>query len=1005
MNPLFHRLARTSMVIVAAGAIAHAAGDGNLAITLTDTTGKAIAGATVIATSPSQIGGARTLVTDASGRARFVRLTPGFFRIQITANGFQAQTINNVEVLVDQTAALNTKLAALGTATVEIVASATQVDATAVTQGLQLGAQEIDRLPVGRNQLATLNLAPGVVSVGGMPALAVGLNRDNFGNQGSRNNSYLLDGIDVTSPEAGTLRTAIAPELVQVQDVKTGAITAEYSARAGLFSSVTTKVGGNDFSAGLTANFAPGSLQGSVAPGRFVVGERNTMDTSIWAMGPIIKDKLWYVVSAQKVKDDVKVALNSSVAATPGETRTGLLEDGRRLFAKLTWQITPSDLLGFTYNSNPFEFNNLSNPGVVTRRAAKTEQGGSRYILNYSHQWSDVFLDVRYAVHQEDNKVTGFSTADGPQNTIRSLTPLTALQSQLGNSSALDKREYEKALGRADVTWLFEAMGNHTLKAGIQLGTEQLTQTVGVGMGDSYDSFNVGTYTWGNLPSGSMSGAKSTALTAINGNPTLRNQFIAAGFVPTGTNGAFVSADLNNYVFNEPNPVGGFYSYRIHQVSIASSTPKMKTQGFYAQDQWQMGRFTFSPGIRFDKYEFLADNNASLFKTGFAVAPRVGLTWDVRGDGKSKAYAYWGRYIDPIKLDMVRFTGSLTSSERLEQARLMNQWVTVITRGGTKVVDAVFADSFKLPKTDEFRIGFQTEFANIYTFEATYTKRRDFEIVEDWDPTLYTDANQLEGEARGLLGLTSTATPTAAQAAVIAAFRALVIPTSYFAGGGYTGQQNVDRVAGHTLNFVLANLPGGERIYRSLDFTVTRREADNWGGFMSFSFVNAKGNSQSSGNADYQGDLAQFDPRLPYTNGRLEGSVDWLAKANAYYRWDSGFQLGATFNANSGYHYSRGFVSSNRVLQSFPGVNAFYSEALGQYMTPMFYQTDLRLQYGRNFGKMRGEVYLDVINATNRQEATDLSEGLNVRAVAPGIDVPYAYQAPRRYAFGIRIRY
>ncbi|MBK8727064.1 MAG: TonB-dependent receptor [Holophagaceae bacterium] len=500
-------------------------------------------------------------------------------------------------------------------------------------------------------------------------------------------------------------------------------------------------------------------------------------------------------------------------------------------------------------------------------------------------------------------------------------------------------------------------------------------------------------------------------ITAINNSPALTNQFLAAGFVRTKEDPithaiiGFQSSDLNAYRFNEANPLGGFYSYRVHQESIQSSTPKMKTQGFYVQDQWQMGTLTFSPGVRFDKYEYLADNGQSLFKTDFAIAPRVGLTWDAKGDGRSKVYAYWGRYIDPIKLDMVRFTGSLTSSVRLEQARLLNQWVTVITRGGSKTVDAVFADTFKLPKTDEFRIGYQAEFGGLYTFEATYTKRRDYDIVEDWDPTLYTDAGNLEAEARGLMGLSSSTAPTAAQQSVINAFRGLVIPFSYFAGGGYTGEQNTARL-GTSLNFVLANLPGGERKYRTLDLTVTRREADHWGGFMSFSLVNAKGNTQSSGNADFQGDLARFDPRLGYHNGSLEGSVDWLAKAYAYYHWDMGFMVGMTFNANSGYHYTPGsWTASTRVLQNWPGEDGFFAENLGTAMTPMYYQADLRLQYGRNFGKLRGEIYADVINLTNRQEATDLSEGLNIRAIAPRPNTPYQYQAPRRYNFGIRLKF
>ena len=266
------------------------------------------------------------------------------------------------------------------------------------------------------------------------------------------------------------------------------------------------------------------------------------------------------------------------------------------------------------------------------------------------------------------------------------------------------------------------------------------------------------------------------------------------------------------------------------------------------------------------------------------------------------------------------------------------------------------------------------------------------------------------------MGMTSIAIPTARQATIISAFRGLALPTSYFAGGGFTGAQNTERVSGFDangnpttlsrLNFVLANLPGGERKYTTVDFTVTRKEMDNWGGFMSVSLVSAKGNSNSSGNADYQGDLAQFDPRLTFTNGRLEGSVDWLAKAYGYYRWDMGFLMGVTLNANSGYHYTpNSWLSSSRVLQNFPGETGFFAENLGTAMTPMVYQADLRFQYGRNFGKVRGEVYMDVINASNRQEATDLSEGLNIRGAAPLPNTPYQYQAPRRYSFGIRIKY
>jgi len=1009
-------MARTTALLVAMGATAYAAGDGNLYVKVLDSQGKPVASAMVIVTSPTQIGGARTVPTDKDGNARFIRLSPGDFKIQVSKDGFQTATLTAIEVKVDQTASANIKLQPVGSATVEVVSAVAAVDTTTVTTGTQITAVELETLPVGRTQLSTLNLAPGVIATlgntNGNPTLATGLNRDNFGSGGGRNNTYLVDGVDVTSPEAGTLRTTIAPELIQVQDVKTGAITAEYTARAGLFSSVTTKVGGNEFSGGLTVDYQNASLQNMVGYGKYDVGERSVRDYSAYFMGPIIKDRLWFVGSVQSVKDELTVKLPS------GESRTGLNEDGKRFFGKLTWQITPVDVTSFTYNTNPYDFNNLSSPGVVTRRAAKTEQGGNRWIAAYSHQFSNVFVDVHYSHHQEDNKVTGLYTNEGPQNTIVSLSPLTPDQAQRGNSSAKDLRVYKKDLLRADLTWLFTALGNHTVKFGGQSGVDKLTRTSGISQDVAYESFDANTYTWGALPGGQVKSQRARVLGAINNTPSLKATAIAAGYTPTGAGGVFQSSDFNAYTFNEANALGGYYGYRNNFVSTASSTPKQKTQGFYIQDQWQIGRFTLSPGFRFDKYEYEADNGQSLFKTDYNFAPRIGATYDVKGDGHSKVYAYWGRYIDPIRLDMVRFTGSLQASATTEDVRMFNTWITAINRGTKGSVDAVFVDKFKLPKTDEFRIGYATDFANIYSFEVVGTLRRDFDIVEDWDIGLYSSADNLEGEARALWGMGNAvaapyATLSTQQKRVVDYFRSLAMPLDYFAGGGYSGAQNLARANGGQLNFALANLPGGVRKYKTLDFSVTRREANNWGGFASVSLVDGQGNSFSLGNADYQGDLAQYDPRLPYMNGKLDGSVDWMAKFNVFYHWDMGLQVAMNFNANSGYHYSASEKVGTRVLNAAPkDINDVFTEQAGRYRTPNFWQSDIRVQYAWKWNqKLRSEVYLDIINLTDRQEPTGLSEGLNVRSGTTLIynaavpNAPYAFQAPRRYQVGFRLKF
>lgn len=1038
MQFLPYRLGRTAALIIAAGFVAHAAGDGNLAVTVTSAAGKPLAGATITVSSPTQIGGNKTFTTDSQGKARFLRLAPGSFKVQVSADGYQSQTINNVDVLVDQTAQVNAKMVPVGSATVEVVSSVPLVDTTTVTAGTQVTQDDVQSLPIARNQLATLTLAPGVVSVGGNPSLAAGLNRDNFGGNGARNNTYMVDGVDMTSPETGTYRTTIPQELIANQDIKTGAITAEYSARAGLFSNVTTVAGSNDWHGGVTYQFRNPSMYNAV--GRFKIPQTfsKLQDTTVYFEGPIIKDKLWIVASGQAVKDTANVSVASSATLTPGETRTSTLNDEKRYFVKLTWTPAAGHTLVGSFMRNPSVFDNLGAPTVVTARAIQTERGGSNYNLAYTWQTAKFILDVKLARHEESDTTKALLHNLGAQidlNVDPAGGAVPVINRTFGNAGAATGRDYRRDIFRVDGTFLFDLLGGHTLKTGIQQGKDQLTQAIFIDNGGSQYN-NLGALATGGGPTysyvdgnygGSVPGTISRMKSAIN------NQAAYAAIktsLDTNHDGSVDDAELGAYRFSElfdaSRPSLGYLGYRITLDSKASSTPKMEYQGAYVQDQWQIGRVTFSPGFRIDKYTYKADNGQSLFKTDWAFAPRIGATWDVAGDGRTKAYAYWGRYIDPIKLDMVRFTGSLTSSVRLEQIRINNTWVTENTRGGSKVVDAVFADTFKLPKTDEFRMGLAKDFGNSWSVEGTYTYRRDYDLVEDWDPTLYADAASLEAEARSVFGIPtkkpdgSNYTPTATEQNVINAFRALVINPNYFAGGGFTGQQNIDRVNNGTLNFVLANLPGGFRYFNTFDLTVTRKLKDHWGGFASWTSVRARGNSQSSGNADFQGDLARWDPRLPYVNGALDGSVNWVGKLYGYYKFDGGFLVGIAHNLNSGYHYSNGRVFSTRVLldpiqytnanfspaKVTADPNFFNVEQQGRNMTPRIEQTDLHLQYDWTmFTKFKGQVFADVFNLFNRQNGVDLSEGPNIRGAAPVANTPYTYQVPRRYSLGLRFNF
>jgi hypothetical protein len=1022
---VFHHscLALTTTLLVAADATAQA-GDGSILVQVTDTKGAILRLARVSVSSPTQIGGIRALQTDGTGRARFPRLQPGLFKVVVDAGGYDSRSIQDAEVLVDQTRTLTVQLAPLG-ATVEVVAVAVPVvDATTVTAGMQFTQEELTSLPLPRNQLAALNLAPGVLllnSGNGNPALAAGLSHSASGSNGARNNSYLLDGIDVTSPESGVYRTSVPQELVAAQDVKTGAITAEYSARAGLFSNVTTISGSNEFGGGITWVHGSPDWWARVGPGHPSVLPSRLSDATIYVSGPILKDRLWFVGSAQRVREDGVIRVDPSATPHPGETRAATTNDETRTFAKLTWAMAPEHLLVASWMRNPGWFDNLSDAKTITPWATKTLRGGTNYAFSYSWQRPNWNLDARYQHHEEADTVQTLYTDAGPQiilQTDNTAGSVPAVLRSFGNSPAGTGRLYTVRNARVDLTLFFDGMGSHVLKTGLQQSLSSLRQDVFISGGAWHENLGplgnlaaTGGPTFGYVSrnyGGYVPAASSRLLSAINNQSTYAPVRTA---LDLNGDGSVDLGELNSARFNElydpAHPELGYFGYRRNLARPASSEPRQVSQGLYLQDRWQVGRCTLSPGLRLDRYEYVADNGTSLLRTAFAPAPRLGLTWDPEGEGRSKAYAYWGRYIDPVRLNVVRFTGSLTSSVQTEDVRIGGMWVTENTRGGSKNVDAVFSDAFRLPRTNEFRLGYARDLGQAWAAEATYTHRRDYDLVEDWDATLYTSPASLEAEARSVFGL--GATPYAdlgpAGRRAVDLFRALAVPLSTFAGAGFTGQQNVDRVKAGALNYCLANMPGAFRRYDTLDLTLTRRFADHWGGFASFTMVRATGNSNSSGDADYQGDLARFDPRLPYNNGALEGSVNWLAKAYLYARTDSGLLVGLTVNVNSGYHYSDSQNFSGSMLLRVPSDPGLIStEMLGGRMSPRSETLDLHLQYDRRLGaRVRGSLTLDIFNAANHQTPTDLAAATNSPA---GFSVGQAWNflPPRRVIVGMKLR-
>jgi hypothetical protein len=172
---------------------------GRILGTLTDQSGAAVSGATVVVTDV-QRGTARTLTTDASGAYVAAELQPGTYKIHVEAKGFKAVERLSVpiEVATDVRADFTLQPGQVSE-TITISEEVPLVNTTSATLGGTLSNQEINDLPLnGRNYQNLLQLRPGVMRYPGG-----GFSTTSANGLRAEDNAYLIDGLYNTEPFSG----------------------------------------------------------------------------------------------------------------------------------------------------------------------------------------------------------------------------------------------------------------------------------------------------------------------------------------------------------------------------------------------------------------------------------------------------------------------------------------------------------------------------------------------------------------------------------------------------------------------------------------------------------------------------------------------------------------------------------------------------------------------------------------------------------------------------------
>ncbi|WP_342114110.1 TonB-dependent receptor [Pseudoduganella sp. OTU4001] len=955
-------LLRRTAISVAVGmcfmGAAWAAETGGLRISIS-AAGKPVAGATVKISSPSSLV-SKTVVTEADGTVRVAGLDPATdYKIEVLAAGYSNFAAQGVAVVSGQNPAVNYSLES-GTAQVVVTGSRlAQVDSTSATVGTILNLGVVESLPTGRNYQSYLQLVPGVKpSTGGNPSSKSGVNYADIGGTTgtSSDNVYILDGVDVTDPDTGTFGSNINSEIIQEQQVLTGGIPAEYAGGSGLVSKVITKSGSNEYHGSVNYYFQNDSL---VAKYKNIPGNGfSTYDAAVTLGGPIIQDKLWFFGSFQKKNRETDVG-----NATTGELMRTVKRDDKLGFFKVTWQPTDNDRLTALFFNDPVKISGSTTSTTLNNRDTRREQGGDNYKIDYRREMGDLTVEAYAFRHKGES--SSYAADASNQNNVAYPTVLnpTLAQLQLGGAGANLRTSADRDEAGLTAQYFLdtEKYGSHTIKSGFSKSTNTYFEDSRVTGPDNatYQSIAASKagLTFGEWIGAGWTGSKNIGstditriLSAIN---NASNKAYFLGLLDSNKDGKVTDPELRAYRISSTagNPHAQLNLYRRKEAQAAPYSVEASGKTFYIQDTWTMDKLTVNAGVRTEEWIHRDSKGEQSAKFKWELAPRLSAVYDLKGDGRSKVWAFAGRYYDPIRTNMADFAGNLTGPVLEEQMYIGDQWLTFRTRGGPKQPDGIFAPSTKTPHTDEFMLGYATNIGKDYTVSVSYTKRKTRDLLEDYDLSVYSDP---------------TIDPAHAPDDTAAPGSKYYLPYSYF---GYSSAPNA--------NYVIGTLAGGKRDYQGLEVSVTKAKRDNWQGGASYTFNKAEGNTNSDSNADYQGDWIFLDPRAPNAYGPQPGNIKHQFKGYGSYFFNNGLELSGVFNWNSGLLYSRTFLEQGRNLPvhvdtpyADGGVVSTWLQpgAIGSQKAPAYYTFDVRLKYTYKLaGAQKLEFFLDLFNVFDKQ--------------------------------------
>ena len=283
---------------------------GRIAGTITDSSGAVVSGATINVTN---VGKDRTVTVQsgAAGEYSVPALSPGEYKIEVTAPNFKKET-QSVTLQVEQVLPLNFSLSAGATTeNVQVTGAAPVVATDSSDLGEVITGRQIVELPLNTRDFTQLaELTPGV-------SRGANINGNSTGTQGNAEtyrystvgggalvvnglrpqaNNFLLDGFDNNESLVNTIVFFPSPDAIQEFKVETNIAPAEYGRAGGAIVNTAIRSGTNQFHGNVFEYFRNSALDATpwqpVPNATKPLFHQNQFGATIG--GPIIKNKLFF---------------------------------------------------------------------------------------------------------------------------------------------------------------------------------------------------------------------------------------------------------------------------------------------------------------------------------------------------------------------------------------------------------------------------------------------------------------------------------------------------------------------------------------------------------------------------------------------------------------------------------------------------------------------------------------------------------------------------------------